>query len=139
MKRSVLTDAKGVPLGAVVAPANTHDSPLLAPTLDILNDLGPLPEAMTVHLDRGYDSAKTAEELQERNLLGKIARKGLPAPVQAGKRWVVERTHAWMNHFKKLSRCTERRKSSVEFFLALVIAIVVVRCLIREAKVLYRW
>ncbi|MGH8900905.1 MAG: IS5/IS1182 family transposase, partial [Egibacteraceae bacterium] len=65
--------------------------------------------------------------------------KGLPAPIQAGKRWPVERVHAWMNHFKKLSRCTERRTSCVEFFLALVMAIIVVRCLIREAKIRYRW
>ena len=31
-------------LGRVLAGANCHDSPLLAPTLDRLNDLGPLPE-----------------------------------------------------------------------------------------------
>ena len=63
---------------------------------------------------------------------------GLPAPIQAGGRWVVERTHAWMNHLEKLSRCTERRASCVELFLALVMAIIVVRCLIREANILYR-
>ncbi len=34
------------------------------------------------------------------------ARKGVPAPIQAGKRWVVERSHAWMNGYGKLRRCT---------------------------------
>lgn len=36
-KRSLLVDGKGIPLGRVVAGANRHDSPLLAPTLDKLS------------------------------------------------------------------------------------------------------
>jgi hypothetical protein len=57
---------------------------------------GPLPERIKVHLDRGYDSAKTRQELAERGLEAQIAQHGLPAPVQAGMRWPVERTHAWV-------------------------------------------
>ncbi len=52
-KRSTVVDAAGVPLGVVTAAANCHDSPLLAPTLDLLAALGPLPDHVTVHLDRG--------------------------------------------------------------------------------------
>ena len=40
IKRSTLVDADGLPLGVVSAPANRHDSPLLAPTLDLLKDTG---------------------------------------------------------------------------------------------------
>jgi transposase len=61
IKRSTVVDAKGTPLGAVVAPANRHDSPLLEQTLDTLEPLGRLPEQMSVHLDRGYDSRITTE------------------------------------------------------------------------------
>jgi hypothetical protein len=50
-------------LGALL-PASRHDSPLLAPTLDKLAEIGPLPEEFTVHLDAGYDSGKTREELK---------------------------------------------------------------------------
>ena len=53
MKRSMMVDARGIPLGVVVAGANRHDSPLLAPTLDALRTLGGLPEPVSVHLDRG--------------------------------------------------------------------------------------
>ena len=60
MKRSLLVEGRGVPLGRVLAPANRHDSPLLAPTLDKLDDLGPLPDDITVHLDAACDSQKTA-------------------------------------------------------------------------------
>jgi transposase len=95
IKRSTLVDADGLPLGVVSAPANRHDSPLLAPTLDLLKNLGPLPETTCVHLDAGYDSGITRTLLAERGLQGAIAHKGLPAPIQATKRWPVERTHAW--------------------------------------------
>jgi len=53
-------EGRGIPLGRVLAPANRHDSPLLAPTLDNLDDIGPLPDDIAVHLDAGYDAQKTA-------------------------------------------------------------------------------
>ena len=43
MKRSLLVEGYGIPLGRVLAAANRHDSPLLAPTLDKLDEIGPLP------------------------------------------------------------------------------------------------
>src|ERR1700745_2316371 len=63
MKRSLLVEGKGIPLGRVLAPASRHDSPLLAPTLDKLGDIGPLPGDITIHLDAGYDSQKTHDRL----------------------------------------------------------------------------
>jgi hypothetical protein len=51
MKRSSMVDGYGIPLGRVLAGANRHDSPLLAPTLDKLHDLDPLPDDITVHLE----------------------------------------------------------------------------------------
>jgi len=59
--------------------------------------------------------------------------------VQAGKRWVVERTHAWFNDFGRLRRCTERRKPCVEAYLALAAAIVTLRALLRAAWLRFRW
>jgi IS5 family transposase len=41
--------------------------------LDQLHDLGPLPEDITVHLDAGYDPAKTRDELTGREMTGQIA------------------------------------------------------------------
>jgi transposase len=56
IKRSTITDAGGLPLGVISAPANRHDLPLLAATLDTLKDLGPLTDDTCVHLDAGYHS-----------------------------------------------------------------------------------
>ncbi len=138
-KRSTVVDATGVPLGVVTAGANCHDSPLLAPTLDLLAELGPLPDQVTVHLDRGYDSTKTRQELAARGLRGVIAQKGKPAPVQIGLRWVVERTNAWHNAHRKLVLCTERRAPVIDFWIALANAIIIVRRLLRRAWTNYRW
>jgi IS5 family transposase len=79
LKRSILTDAGGIPLAA---------------TLDAVGLLGPLPQRPTVHLDAGYDFQPCRQVLAERGMAGEIATRGKPAPVQASRRWPVERTHA---------------------------------------------
>jgi len=142
-KRSLLTDAAGIPLGCVIAAANRHDSPLLRPTLEKLGrfelcfGLG-LPELITVHLDAGYDSAKTRELLEELGCQGVISVKGFP--LQAGARWVIERTNSWHNRgFKKLQVCTERRAPVIDALIALANAIIVIRRLIRTAWTTHRW
>ena len=112
IKRSTAVDTKGIPLGTITAPANRHDSPLLDETLDALKEaLGPMPKKrVSVHLDRGYDSQSTRKRLEDHGLQAAISEKGKPAPLQATKRWVVERTNSWNNaHKKKLVWCTERR------------------------------
>jgi transposase len=138
MKRSLMVEGRGIPLGRVLAPANRHDSPLLAPTLDKLGDLGQLPDDITVHLDAGYDSQKTRDELAGRDLTGEIARKD-KAPIQAGQRWRVERTNAWHNNFNRLQRCYERNEDVINAFFDLADAIITIRSLIRQAWTLYRW
>ena len=101
LKRSVATDAGGVPLGIVSAGANRHDSPLLAPTIEATKQqVGMLPEKPVMHLDSGYDG-KPSRLLAEHDLLGEIAKKGIPSPIQVGTRWVVERTHSWMNKLRQ--------------------------------------
>lgn len=139
LKRSQLVDGAGIPLATVSAPANLRDDSLLTATLDAVKDFAPLPARVTVHLDAGYDSRACREALDERGLRGQIAHRGQPAPIQVGRRWVVERTNSWLNDFGRLRRCTERRRDCVDAYFALAIAIVVLRALRRAAWSLYRW
>ena len=122
LKRSTVTEAHGIPPGTVAAPANRRDDGLLAATLDA-----------------GYDYQPCRQVLAERRMVGEIATRGVPAPIQASRRWPVERTHAWGNQYGKLRWCTERRRLVVEFWLALANAAIVCGRLVRRAWTCYRW
>jgi transposase len=143
LKRSQLAEGAGVPITALPAPANIRDHLLLPPTLDVLTDLleqvGAVPEETTVHLDAGYDYRPCRAELADRGLQATISQRGQPAPVQVGRRWVVERANSWLNDFGRLRRCTERRKTCVEAYLALAAAIVTLHALLRAAWFRFRW
>lgn len=140
-KRSVLVEGAGIPLGAVVAPANRHDSPLLRPTLETLSRFDfDLARRITVHLDAGYDSKDARALLAELGWEAKIAVKGVPAPIRNTARWLVERTNSWHKRgFKKLAVCTESRTRVIEAFIALANAIIITRRLLREAWTRHRW
>jgi Transposase DDE domain len=97
LRRSVAVEAGGIPLAVLPAPANRRDDGLLAATLDAVRVVGPLPAQPVVHLDAGYDRKPCRQVLTERGMVGQIAARGVPAPIQVGRRWVIERTHAWGN------------------------------------------
>ncbi|MGV4926522.1 IS5 family transposase [Streptomyces sp. BHT-5-2] len=140
LKRSTMVDSGGIPIGLASAGANRHDSVLLGPTIGAAkHQIGHLPTDATVHLDSAYDGKPSRRVLDEQGLAGKIVRKGVPAPIQVGKRWVVERTQSWMNGYGKIRRCFERDGRVVDFYLYLAAAFVTVRALIRQARNLYRW
>jgi transposase len=144
LKRSVAVEAGGIPLATLPAPANHRDDGLLAATLEAAATItaaaaGPLPGTLTVHLDAGYDYQPCRQVLADRGMVGQIATRGRPAPIQVGRRWVIERTHAWGNLYGKLRWCTERRRLVVEFWLAVVSAVIVCGRLVRRAWTHYRW
>jgi transposase len=139
LKRSTVTEAQGIPLGAVAAPANRRDDGLLAATLDTIGAVGVLPQRPVVHLDAGYDYQLCRQALAGRGMLGEIAPRGMPAPIQASRRWPVERTHAWGNQYGKLRWCTERRRLVVAFWLALANAAIVCGRLVRRVWACCRW
>ncbi|MGA5823785.1 IS5 family transposase [Kitasatospora sp. NPDC094028] len=140
LKRSTLVDSGGIPIGLVSAGANRHESVLLGPTIDAARrQVGNLPADATVHLDSAYDGKPSRQVLGAQGLTGEIARKGVPAPIQVGKRWVVEHTQSWMNGYGKIRRCFERDGRVVDFYLYLAAVFVTIRALIRRARNLYRW
>lgn len=59
-----------------------------------------------------------------------ISAKG--CPLQAGRRWPVERTNSWHNRgFGQLLVCTETRLPVIQAFIALANAVIIIRRLIR--------
>jgi len=137
LKRSTATEADGVPLGLVsAARLGSCSGPPWQPPQ---RRSGPMPEQAKAHLDAAYYDSPTRELLEEFGFDGEISRKGVPAPIQVGQRWVVERTNSWVNGYGKLCRCTERDGTIVDFYLYLAAALLTVRRLIQRARTLYRW
>jgi putative transposase len=112
VKRSLLVEANGGPLGVVVAGANVRDDKLLAATLEAVVIERPEPtEEAPQHLclDKGYDNRESRELLEGRNYLPHIRRIGEEKLEQntgekryPARRWVVERTLAWLSKCRAL-------------------------------------
>jgi transposase len=128
------------PAGPGARPGEPARLPAAGPhALDKLDDLGPLPDDIRVHLDAGYDSQKTRDELAARGMTGGIARKCDEAPIRAGQRWHVERTSAWHNGFSRLQRCYERNEAVIDAYFDLADTIITVRSLVRQGWATRRW
>lgn len=102
----MLVEADGGPLAVVVAGANVHDTKLLAATLDAIVVQRPEPtEDAPQHLclDKAYDNPtgeQAAEDHQYRAHIRRIGEEKLDAKERKrypARRWVVERTLAWLS------------------------------------------
>jgi putative transposase len=99
-------EADGGPLGVVVAGANVHDTKLLKETIESIVVERPEPsEKSPQHLclDKGYDNPTGHRAVAEENYIGHIRRIGeekldeKKRKRRKARRWVVERTHAWLS------------------------------------------
>lgn len=120
--------AEQVPARAavVVDGANRHDMKLLAATLDGVVVARPEPTAEAPQhlcLDAGYDYAATRGEVAARGSVAHIRPRGEERALTAAepgwraRRWVVERTHSWLNRSRRLLVRWEKRP---ELYLAFV-------------------
>lgn len=99
-------EESGGPLSVIVAGANRHDTKLLAATLDAIVVERPAPtEKKPQHLclDKGYDNPTGHEAAQNHGYVPHIRRIGEEKKDEGGekrypaRRWVVERTLAWLS------------------------------------------
>ncbi len=100
-----------MPIGLVVAGANRNDFKLLRETIESIVVERPQPteeQAQGMCLDKGYDYDEVRDILQEFAFTAHIRARGEEAQAlkrEAGfraRRWVVERTHSWMNRFRAI-------------------------------------
>jgi putative transposase len=99
-------NGRDVPLGLAVDGANRNDVKLTRETIESLAVERPdAPQGMC--LDKGYDYDEVRELLDEFGFTAHIRARGEEAQAlkqEAGfkaRRWVVERTHSWMNRFRR--------------------------------------
>ena len=110
VKRSLLTDARGVPLGVVIDGANRNDHKLMHRTLAAIPVRRPRPtrhHPQHLCLDKGFDydepralAAAFGFMLHLRSR-GEEVRARRHARAKA-RRWVVERTHSWLHRFRSI-------------------------------------
>jgi len=100
-----------VPIGLVVEGANRNDFKLLRETIQSIVPERPGPTAeqpQGMCLDKGYDYTEVREILREFAFTAHIRARSEEAHAikrEAGfkaRRWVVERTHSWMNRFRAI-------------------------------------
>ena len=129
-KRSLLTDGRGVPIGLAVSGANTHDKRLVEATLESIPVERPTSWLTNEHLclDKGYDYPDVRELVEAYGYTAHIPARGenpkhrKQLPGYRSRRWVVERTHSWMNRFRRLLIRWEKKVANYKAFLHLACA-----------------
>lgn len=135
VKRSLLTDGSGIPLAMAVDGANRPDSKLLVATLDGIVVARPAsgdeaPEQQHLCLDAGYDSGEVRQEVEARGYEAHIRPRDKQReqrghrhhPGGRARRWVVERTHSWLNRSRRLLVRWEKKTENYLAFVHLACA-----------------
>jgi len=129
----LLVDGRGVPLSLVASGANVHDVKLLAATLDQVVTPRPAPNSgKPQHLcaDAGYKGAPARQAAERRHYRPQIKQRREEAkakrtvPGYKARRWVVERTHSWLNRYRKVLVSFEKTEESYVALLALAAAMI---------------
>jgi putative transposase len=110
-KRSVLTEANGIPISVAIDGANRNDFKMARDTVERIPIDRPQPtkgEPQGWCLDKGYDYDEVRELADEFGFTahirsrGEEAKRSKKAAGFRARRWVVERTHSWVNRFRGL-------------------------------------
>jgi transposase len=129
-KRHLICDARGVPLAVRLTGANRNDSQEALALVDAVPPLQgergrPRHRPDCVVADRGYDTAGIRHGLRTRSILPLLAMRRTAHGSGLGRwRWVVERTFAWLNQFRRLRVRYDKRADIHEAFLSLACALI---------------
>jgi len=133
----LLTDGGGIPLGLALEGANRHDMKMARPTLESLAVTRPPPtpeQPQNLCLDKGYDFDEVRDLAAEFGFTAHIRPIGEEARLvqqQAGyqaRRWVVERTHSWLNRFRGILIRWAKKPENYLALLHFACALITFRC-----------
>lgn len=136
VKRSLLSEANGVPIGLAVDGANRHDMKMVKDTLESIPIERPAPtdeHPQCLCLDKGYDYDEVRGLAREFAYTAHIRARGEEAQAikrEVGfkaRRWVVERTHSWLNRFRRILLRWEKKAENYLAMLHFVCALVTFR------------
>ena len=120
-KRSLLVEGNGVPIAVTVDGANRHDMKMAPETLQSIVIDRPEPtkeNPQNMCMDKAYDFPEVRDLLEEYGYTAHIRSRGEEYNDKKkilgyrARRWVVERTHSWMNRFRKLLIRWEKKEEN---------------------------
>jgi len=135
-KRHLLTEGNGMPISLVVTGANRVDFKETKNVLDNIVVDRPKPtkkKKQNFCGDKGYDFPEVHELVTEYGYTDHIKSRGkensakVKIPGYRARRWVVERTHSWMNRFRRILIRWEKKTANYEAFLHLTCAFITFR------------
>jgi IS5 family transposase len=132
-KRHLVVDRQGIPLAVWLTAANVHDSVVFEDLIEAVEPIKrprgrPRQRPAKLHADKGYDFPRCRAYLRKRGIGCRIARRGIESSQTLGRyRWVVERTFAWLNRFRRLAVRYERLADVHLAFLDLACALICLR------------
>lgn len=136
-KRHIAVDADGTPIAVRVHEAGVQDRDG-APAV-ILGMLEKAPQVTRLWADGGYQGPKLGSKLGELGLGGLLEIVEKPKDIKGFtvlyRRWVVERTFAWMSRCRRLAKDFERTLASSAAWAQLAACRYLVRRLARGASV----
>lgn len=124
-KRHLITDRNGTLLAFVLTGANTNDCMPFEALSDSIPQVGGKagrrrrwPDKL--HADKAYGHRRCRQACRRRGIAPHITRRGIETSQKLGRhRWVIERTFAWINRFRRLVTRYERRSGIHHAFTAL--------------------
>jgi transposase len=124
-KRHLICGGRGVPLAVRLTAANRNDSQEALALVDAIPPLQgehgrPRCRPHSVLGDRGYDAETIRHGLRMRRIHPLLAKRHTKQWSGLGRwRWVVERTFAWLNQFRRLRARYDKRADIHQAFLSL--------------------
>ena len=125
-----MTEGNGIPLAVGIDGANTHDMRLVEETLNSIPIDRPDPDQVEQNMcmDKGYDYEDVRQTIEDYGYTAHIKTRGeeeqerQSIPNYRARRWVVERTHSWMNRFRRLLVRWEKKVNNYRQLLHLACA-----------------
>jgi len=142
-KISTISDATGIPIAMVTAKGNIVDITLADTTVSSIRISKGSVIGGKINADKGYDCLEFRKYAADWGLIPNIPKRSCTKgdaddtlwfymynKIEGKKRYVIERTNAWLKSFRRIRTRFDYKASSFEAFLYLAIIVICVRRLL---------